>query len=259
MALVTVNGEQVEVSLSDIVLDDNQIIIDKNNPPSDLLTKKAHNAILQDRLEKRDKNIVSDLLEKKEIHEQVFAKYNISLDDDGKPKGLKPDFDPQEWIQKKSVELTKPIKDELENFKTRYERAKRARIEDAILAATKGQFKDEFTTSKDEGRVKPIVVNQFRDLFDENENGQIVLKDADGNWAIDNDGMPVTPGKYLSNAEKFGDWMVDKRQKGTGFQNGAAGGKKFYTRDQIDNMSSKEFAENQSDILVAAKEGRISE
>ena len=257
MALVTVNGEQVEVSLSDIVLDENQIILDKNNPPKGWFTQAQLDAKVKEINKTKTTKAKEELRSDTEFHQEVLSQYNISLGEDGKPKGLKPDFDPQEWIQKKSQELTKPLKDELDNFKSRYERAKRARIEDAILAATKGQFKDEFTTSKDEGRVKPIVVNQFRDLFDENDDGKIVLKDADGHWARDINGHPVTPGKYLSDAEKFGDWMIDKRQRGSGFQNGGTGSKPRFTEAQISKMSDAEYEKHRNDILEASADGRV--
>lgn len=257
MPKVKIDDKEHEVALDAIQLDEGQLIINKDNPPSGYFTQKALDEKIQQRLAKEPEKVKAALKEDKEFHKEVLSKFNISLDEEGNPKGLKPDFDPQDWIQKKSKEITKPLQDELDTFKTKYDRAKKARIEDAILANTKGLFKDEFTTPQDEGRVKPIVVNQFRDLFDETENGVIALKDADGHFAIDGTGQPITPDKYLANQEKFGDWMIDKRQRGTGFQNGGGGGGDSFTREQIKNMSPEEFSKNEEKINKGIRDGTI--
>lgn len=257
MPKVKIGDDLHEVSIDDIQLEDGKQIIDPSNPPSGLFTQKALDEKIQQRLSKEPDKVKSRLKEDKEFHKEILSMHNISLDEEGNPKGLEPDFDPQKWIENKSKEITKPLKDELENFKTKYERAKKARIEDAILASTKGVFKEEFTTPKDEGRVKPIVVNQFRELFDENDNGVIALKDSEGHFAVDGNGQPITPSKYLSNQDKFGDWMVDKRQRGTGFQNGANGSKTRFSEDQIAKMSDKEYEQHRDEIHKAAAEGRV--
>jgi len=257
MIKVKIGDDIHEVSIDQLELGDNQVLIDRNNPPKGFFTQKALDETVQQRLSKEQEKVRNNLRDDKKFHSEILGAYNISLDDNGNPKGLKPDFDPQDWIKNKSQEITKPLKEELENFKTKYDRAKRARIEDAILASTKGLFQDQFTKSIDDGKVKPIVVNQFRDLFDEDDNGQIVLKDADGNYAIDGSGNRITPDKYLTNSEKFGDWMIDKRQRGSGFQNGASGSGQRFTQDQIAKMSESEYERNREAIQKATAEGRI--
>jgi hypothetical protein len=256
MPKVKIGDETHEVDVSAIQLDENQLIIDRENPPSGLFTQKALDEKVKDISRKKIEKAKQELADDEDFHKQVLSRFNISLDDRGKPTGLKPDFDPDEWKRSQAKELTRPLQQQVETLQTKYERAKRARIEDKILAATKGVYDERFTKPGDNGKVRPIVVNQFRDMFDEDDNGEIRLREGDG-FAVDSNGDPITPDKYLTDADKFGDWMIDRRQKSSGFQGGTPSGGRRFTREQLAKMSDAEYAKNREAIQQAQTEGLI--
>jgi len=250
-------GEEVhEVDVSSIELEEGQMIVDRDNPPSGLFTQKALDEKVKDISRKKIEKAKQELADDSDFHKQVLSKFNISLDESGRPMGLKPDFDPDEWKSKAAKELTKPLNERIESLQSKYNRAKQAMIEDKILAATKGIYDERFTKPGDNGKVKPIVVNQFRDMFDENENGVIALRDGEG-FAVDGAGDPITPEKYLTDDKRFGDWMVDRRQRGSGFQGGSPSSGKRFTREQLAKMSDAEYEKNREAIQQAQTEGMI--
>jgi len=250
-------GEEVhEVDVNAIQLEEGQLIVDRENPPDGLFTKKAVDNMIQERLEKRSRNARKELADDPDFHQEILSRFNISLDNNGKPLGLKPDFDPDEWKSRTAKELTKPLNERIESLQAKYNRAKQARIEDKILAATKGVYDERFTKAGDGGKVKPIVVNQFREMFDENDNGVIALRDGDG-FAVDGSGEPITPDKYLTDDKRFGDWMIDRRQRSSGFQGGSPSSGKRFTREQLAKMSDAEYEKNREAIQQAQTEGNI--
>lgn len=256
---VKIGDQWHDITPEQIELGENQLLIDKTNPPAGFFTQEALDQKITQRLSKEADRVKSQLKEDKDFHKEVFGRYNVVLDDDGKPKGLKPDFDPDKWMASKAKELTEPLQNQLKEAQTKYERAKKARIEDAILAATKGLYKEEFTKAMDGGRVKPMVVTQFRELFDEDDNGVIALKDSDGHgFAVGPNGQRLTVDQYLADQNKFGSYMMDQRQRGSGYGDpGGSGSKKFWTKKELESMSEADYAKNREEIMKAGAEGRV--
>jgi hypothetical protein len=187
-----------------------------------------------------------DLLKDAEFKRSVLGEFNISLDENGKPKGLKPDFDPDQWKQEQAKRLTEPLQNELVQTKEQLGKFKQGMVKAEILKAANGLLKKEFLQSYT-GTDDPFVVKQFGDMFDVDESGRVAAKDADGTWMVDGNGR-VTPDKFFeAQREKFGHLYEDKRQRGSGANPG--GGGQTYTEEQIAKMSDAEYAQHRETIL----------
>ncbi len=254
---VNIDGETKEVEASALNLPDGHEIINRQNPPNGLFTQKALDQIVQDRLSKEPDKIKNELRKNDDFVRELFQERGVSLNDEGKPVGLKPEFDVEEWKEKNIPKLTQPIKDELEQERKSKQTYRDKLIEQSILSATKGAWQEQYTKHLDDGRVKPIVVNQYKELFDIDDNGTVALRDQDGNFAVDTDGKRVTPDKYLTNDEKFGDFMIDNRQRSSNFQNGSTNGKRIFTEQEIADMTDPEYEKNREAIHEAQSDGRI--
>lgn len=255
---VKIGDGEHEVDASDIQLPDGHQIIDKQSPPDGLFTQAALDAKVKEINSRKTEKARQELMKDDTFKRDILSEFNIKLDDSGNPVGLKPDFDPEEWKRTNLPKLTEPIKREKEELEKRYERTKKGRIADAILAATKGSWQEQYTKPLDGGRVQPLAVKHTMDLFDEDDDGNIVLKDKDGDgFALDQSGERITPDKYLTDESKFGDFLQDKRQRGSGFQSGGRNGKQVFTGDQIGKMSDSEYAKHREDIQKASAEGRV--
>lgn len=258
---VTIGDNTHEVDLSSVQLPDGADIITPENASSKgYFTQAQLNAKAEEINKKKVERAKKDLRDDEDFRRDILMDYGIKLDENGKPTGLKPDFDPEEWKAKKAKELTKPLEEQLEKVDSDRKKLKDRLIEQSILSATKGAYKDEFTDYGDDGRVKPIVVNQYRDLFDIDDRGQVVLRDKDGEgFAIDGKGQHVTPDRYLLDKDKFGKYLKDTRQEGSNFQSGGnRNGKPVYSQKDIKKMSDDEYAKHRADILAATGEGRVN-
>lgn len=254
---VTIDGKETEVSADALSFPEGYSLITPNRVPDGYYTKDALESKIQDRVARAKKNAESDLLDDESFQRKVLSKKGITLDKNGKPKGLEPDFDPEEWKQQKAKDLTEPLKNEIEEYKSKINTLKRSKIQADILTASNGFFKEEYTKSLT-GDDNPYVVDKFSGLFDvDPETGQTALKDKDGTFAVDGDGSRITPNKYFeSNADKFSGLLQDKRQGGSGYQGGGDGGTRSFTKEQVESMSDAEYKENREAINKAIQEGR---
>lgn len=259
---VEIDGETHEVDTSRVTLPEEYDLVSPDNASSKgyftqaQLNEKAKQ-INKEKVKKAKKDLEND---EKFLKEAASKKWGISFDEDGEPKGLKPEVDVDE-VRRKAVESVKgDYESKLEDWQGKAQTFKEKLKEKEILAATKGEWKDEYVKPQDDGRVKPIAVNQFKDMFDIDERGQVALKDQDGEgFVVNAKGQHITPDDYLTNREKFGDYMQDNRQKGSGFQGGGGGknGKPVFSEEEISKMSDAEYEDKRDEIKKAAAEGRV--
>lgn len=250
-------GDQVhEIEPSDLELGDNQVIVDKDNPPSGLFTQSALDEKIKQRLAKEPDKIKSSLKDDKDFHREIFSQYNVSLNEKGEPEGLKPDFDPEEWKQKKMKEITEPYESKLSEKEQKLNSFKKGLIRAEIMKSASSMFQEQYTKSLLDD--DPYVVKQFSDKFDVDENGNVLMSDKDGGFFVANDGTHVNPSKFFEmNADQFDGLLKDNRQKGSGFQQGSNGSGQSFTREQLKNMSEAEYEAKREDIQKAQQAGKI--
>lgn len=254
---VVIDGQEHTLQPEDLQLEEGYALITPGNIPKGYFTQEALNQKITERLSRERDKVKDELSSDANFHREIFSKYNVELGDDGKPKGLKPDFDPDKWKQEQAEKLTKPIKEQLEQIKQRAQQLERGKIEAELLRNANGLFREEYTKSLT-GDDSPWVVDKFASLFGVDETGRVALREGDG-FAVDGDGSRVTPEKYFKmNEDKFRPYLQDKRQKGSGF--GKPGGATTpLTMEQINSMSDEEFQKNLPEITKMAAEGKLSE
>jgi deoxyribodipyrimidine photolyase-like uncharacterized protein len=255
MFIANIDGKEIELSADSIKpKQDGYAIVTPESVPDGFYTEEAVQKRIKDRLKNTASNARSELENDESFHKQILSKYNISIGEDGKPKGLKPDFDPDEWKQKKAKELTKPYEEKLREKDEQLNSFKNGLVRAELLKAANGRFKEDFIKSYT-GNDDPFVVKQFADLFDVDESGNVAMRDKDGTFAVTGDGSRITPETFFEqNREKFSNLMQDKRQTGSGFKGGSNGSSKTFSKEEISRMSPDEYAKNREAILATLKE-----
>lgn len=249
MIKINVNGETVEVKPDDLQMPEGFGLITPDSVPEGYYTEEAVQKRIQDRLKNTAKNAREDALKDESVHKQILNEYNVSLDENGKVKGLKHDFDVDEWKKTKAKELTEPYEEKLSAKEKELNKFKNGLVRAEILKAASGKFKDEFVKSFT-GSDDPFVVKQFGDVFDVDESGNVAMKDTDGTFAVTGDGSRITPDKYFeNNKDKFKSMLKDNRQAGSGFKGGANGSPRTFSEEEISKMSDEEYAKHREDIL----------
>lgn len=258
---VTIGEDTHEVDLSAVELPENYDLISPDNASSKgYFTQAQLNAKAKEINKSKVDKAKKDLMDDEEfLQEAANRKWGISFNEEGQPQGLKPEVDVDE-VRRKAVENVKKDYDtKVDEISSQAKTYKQKLIEQSILSATKGTWKESYTKSQDDGRVPPIVVNQYKDLFDITDDGKVALKDQSGEgFDPGPTGQYRTPDEYLNNKEKFGDYMNDTRQKGSGFQGGAGGnGQTVMSRKDIAKMSDAEYEKHREEIKKAGAEGRV--
>jgi hypothetical protein len=235
MIKVKIDDQEHEVKPESLQLPEGYALIEPGKVPKGFFNQDALNEIVSERVKETKKSARREFEDDADFQKSILNKFNIELDKDGKPKGLKPDFDVDAWKQENAEKLTKPYKDQVDSLTQRASQLERGKIEADILRTANGMFKEEYTKSIT-GDDSPFVVDKFASLFGVDDKGIVALKEGDG-FAVDGDGSRITPEKYFkANAEKLSPFLVDNRQKGSGFNQGgtATHGKKKneYTTEQ---------------------------
>jgi hypothetical protein len=251
---VSIDGESHEVDQSEIELPDGVNFISKDNVPNGFFTQDALEQKIKDRVGRAKSNAEADLLSDEDHRQKVLSTYGINLDSSGQPKGIKTEEDFEDWKASQAKQLTQPFKEEIENLKQSNENLKSGSKKADILKATAGLFKEQYTKSF-MGDDDAFVIQQFGDRFDvDPETGQTALLDGDG-FAVAGDGSRITPDKYFeSNKDKFKELLIDKRQRGSGFQNGSDTPIGSFSDEDMKNMSDEQYEEHREDILKSMAE-----
>jgi len=251
---VSIDGERHEVDQSDIALPEGVNFISKDNVPNGYFTQDALEQKIKDRVGRAKSNAEADLLSDEDHRQKVLSTYGINLDSSGQPKGIKTEEDFEDWKASQAKQLTQPLKEEIENLKQSNGKLKSGSKKADILKATNGLFEEQYTKSF-MGDDDPFVIQQFGDRFDvDPETAQTALLDGDG-FAVDGDGSRITPDKYFeSNKDKFKELLKDKRQRGSGFQNGSETPIGSFSDEDMKNMSDEQYEEHRKEILKSMAE-----
>lgn len=244
---VKIGDEVHEVGTDALELPEGVTFVTPDNVPKGYFTQSAFDEKIAEITRVKDEKAKQQLKADKTFHREILSEYNISLGDDGKPKGLKPDFDVDTWKQEQAQKLTEPIKNELNQTRQQLDKFRSGLKRAEILKHANGLFKEEFTRSYT-GADDPFVVKQFADLFDIDETGTVALKDETG-FAVDGNGKKITPDRFFAdNKDKFASMLADNRQRGANVGGGVTGGRRF-TEDEIAKMSDADYAKNREQIL----------
>lgn len=242
------NDEVIEVTADSLELPDGYGLITPDSVPKGYFTQEALDKTIQERLNRDREKAKDRFLNDDDFNKQILAKHNISLDKDGKPSGLKPDFDPEEWKKSKVKEITEPYEQKLQERDQKLNSFKKGLVKAELMKSASNLFQEQYLrsfTSDDD----PFVVKQFADRFDVDDNGNVLQKDKDGGFYVNNDGSHVTPSKFFEmNKDSFGDMIRDNRQRGSGLNAGGAG-KRKWTEEEVKKLTDKEFEENRKEIL----------
>lgn len=248
---ITIDDKEYEVTADQLKMPDGYALITPDNVPKGYFTQEALNKTISERLERDREKTREKLQADPDFKKSILSEYNISLDDNGQPKGLKPDFDPEEWKRNKMKEITEPFETKLKHKDEQLKSFKKGLVRAEIMKSASNMF-DEPYIKTFTGDDDPFIVKQFADQFDVDEKGNVLQRDRDGGFAVHNDGSNITPSKFFElNQDKFSGMLKDNRQRGSGLNAGGGNGKRF-SEEQIAKMSDKEYADNREAILAQA-------
>lgn len=247
----TYNGEEIQLEPNDLKFEEGYGLITPDNVPKGYFTQEALNKTISERLERDREKTREKLQQDPDFKKSILSEYNISLDSNGKPKGLKPDFDPEEWKRNKVKEITEPYENKLSEKETQLSKFKKGLVRSEIMKSASNLFQEQYLKSFT-GDDDPFVVKQFEDRFDVDDSGNVLMTDKEGGFHVHNDGSNVSPSKFFEmNQDKFGDLLKDNRQKGSNLNAGGQGNKRF-TDEEISSMSDEEYEKNREAILGSA-------
>jgi len=219
MIKAKIDDKEVELRPDQLQFGEGYALITPDKVPDGYYNEDAVQKRIQERVERAKKDARTALTDDKSFHETVLSSYNISLGDDGKPKGLKPDVDVEEVKKNLTKEISSQYETQINEFKEKLTNRDKAVIESSILSAVSGVYKDDWVKPYGD---KPLVVKQFNDRFTVDEKGNAVVKSDDGGIRYKGDGSPMTAKDYLL-SDEFAELRKDQRQNGSGFGEGSTG------------------------------------
>lgn len=256
MIKANIDGKEIELKPEDLQLGDGYGLITPDKVPSGYFTQDAFDKKIGEITKIKVDKAKDELKSDEDFKKSVLSDFNISLDDNGNPKGLKPDFDPDKWKQEQAKKLTEPYEEKLKTAEQKLGQFKQGLVRAELLKSANGLFQEQYTKSFT-GSDDPFVVKQFADQFDVDDDGNVARKDPQGGFEIVGDGKKVTPSVFFDqNKDKFADLLKDNRQRSSGTSAGGSNGQNF-TREQVSKMSDEEYSKNREAIQKATSEGRI--
>ena len=220
MIKAKIDDKEVELKPEQLELGEGFALITPDKVPDGYYNEDAVQKRIQERVKNTAENARKEAESDEEFQKRILSKFNISLGEDGKPKGLKPDVDVEEVKKNLTKEISSQYETQINEFKEKLTNRDKAVIESSILSAVSGVYKDDWVKPYGD---KPLVVKQFSDRFTVDENGNAVLKSEDGGIRYKGDGSPMTAKDYLL-SDEFAELRKDQRQSGSGFGEGSTGG-----------------------------------
>ena len=225
MFIAEIDGKEVDLKPEQIkAKKEGYGVVTPDSVPDGYYTESALQSKISERAKRAKEDARKAFLDDKDFHRDVFSKYDVSLDDEGKPKGLKPDVDIEEVKQSVAERMKKDYESKLDSKDQKLQsvlgKAKKSSI---IEGAQKIGIDGKYLEPLVEGGA-PYLVREVEDSFDWNDEiNDYALKDKDGTFAVDGNGF-ITPGKFFEqNTDRFKHMLKDQRQKGSGFGSGGAG------------------------------------
>lgn len=245
---VTVNGETHEVEQSDLELGDLKLV-DPENPPKGLFNQTGVDEIVSNRVDGLKKP--DELLKDEDFRKKVLSQFDITLDEDGKPKGLKGGKEDDEAKFKTwSEQHLKPVKSELEQASEKLSTFKSRQVEaDLFKAANKHKIDQKHLEPLIEGG-QPYLIKELKDSFKyDDELGQTVAVDGEGNPRFNGNGKKMTADEWIAQESKGGvlkNLVQDNRNRSSGFQSGGEGNVVTISESDAKNSSKFEAAEKEA-------------
>lgn len=222
---VKVNGETLEVDESDIELGELKLV-DPNNPPKGMFNQEGVNEIVRNRIDGLKKP--DELLKDEDFQKKVLSQFEITLDEEGKPKGLKPSKEDDETKFKNWAEQNlNPVKNQLEEASKKLSTFKSRQVEaDLFKAANKHKIDQKHLEPLIEGG-EPYLIKELKDSFTyDDELGQTIAIDKEGNPRFNGNGKKMTADEWIAQEAKGGvlkNLVTDGRPGSSGFQTGNNG------------------------------------
>ena len=215
---VEIDGKEYEIEASQLKLDDGYKLITPDKVPDGYYTDEAFNAKFKDRLERERKNLRKELSDDSDVQREVLDKYGIQLDADGNPKGLKPTVDVDEVKNNVAERVKKEYEDKINNLQSTVDNFKTKGLTSAIVdGANKIGIDGKYLEPLVEGG-SPYLVKELSDKFEWNPDiGDYALKESDGTFAVDGNGLVTTNKFFEQNQERFKHMLKDQRQRGSNF------------------------------------------
>lgn len=215
---VTIDGKQHEITKDQLSLDDGYALITPDSVPDGYYKQEAMESKIKERLSKAKENAKSELLEDPQFNKQVLSKYNVQLDSDGKPVGLKPTVDVEEVKRNVAESIKSEYEEKLQAKEQKINQFINKGLNSAIVeGASRIGIDGKYLEPLVEGG-SPYLVKEMADNFIySDEVGDYVLKDKDGTPKIEGDGYLTVDKYFEKNTEKFKPMLKDNRQRGSNF------------------------------------------
>ncbi len=246
---VLINGETHEVEQSAIDAG-NLLLVDPDNPPKGLFNQSGVNEVVSAAKQglKNPNTLIDDL----DFQKQVLSKFDIALDDDGKPKGLKAGDDDEAKFRAWSEKHLNPLKSELEQKDSVIQKQNKNLVNATVDGLTARYLKD---SASNNTFIKKGVSDSFK--FDP-EVGRVVPLDETGSPARHGNGNVMTPEEWFQNETKTGslkDVAKDNRPGSSGFQGGSTAGETI----SIKESDAKNAVKYEKAQKIADEEGKSLE
>jgi hypothetical protein len=226
MITVDIDGKEVQVDLEKVKLGEGYALITPDKVPDGYFTKEAHENTIKERLKNIKTNTMEELRGDESFRSQLLSDYGITLDEEGKPKGLVPESD----LGKIKSEVAKQVSSEYEQkLKKASETAQslqRSVKKETLMKAFAGKAQEVYLTPFSDND-DPYVVKQFESLFGVTDDGKTALLDSDGSFKVGADGGYISPSRFIElNADNpiLKSILKDTRNKSSEFGKGGQGG-----------------------------------
>jgi len=225
MFIANIDGKEVELKADQIkAKEEGYAVVTPDRVPDGYYTESALQSKMGERAKRAKEDARKAFLDDKEFHRDVFGRYDVTLDDEGNPKGLKPDVDIEQVKQNVAERLKNEYESKIQSKDQKLQsilgKAKKSSI---IEGAQRIGIDAKYLEPLVEGG-SPYLVREVEDNFDWNDEiNDYALKDQDGTFAVDGNGF-ITPQKFFEqNTDRFKHMLKDQRQKGSGFGSGGYG------------------------------------
>lgn len=217
MFKVIIDGEEHQVSPENITGEDGYGLVTPESIPDGLYKEEAVQQKIKDRLKNVKENTKEELLNDESFSKQVLSKFNISLDADGKPKGL-------DTVDKKAIQeeirtnIAQDYDSKIEQKDQMISQLLNKSLEaDIIEGANQIGVDADYLKPRIEGS-KPYVVKEFAEHFKYNDDINGFAQVKDGEFVIDSEGLVTVNRFFNKNKDSLSGILADQRQQGSDFQ-----------------------------------------
>ena len=214
---VTIKGETHEVEQSDLELGDFQLI-DPKDPPKGLFNQEGVDEIVKNRVSGLQK--ADELMKDADFQKKVLSQFDITLDENGKPKGIKSAQDDEAKFKAWHEEHVKPKDEAIDGLKGTIS-SQNSSLVNATIEGLVGKYLDPKAANN------PYIKKGIRDSFKfDAEAGKVVPVGEDGGVLWKGNGDRLEAAEWFEDETKTGslkDVALDERNRSSGFQSSKDG------------------------------------